>query len=162
MAALFGVSISLGTLASLEQATTQAVAAPVADARAYGQQQPAASVDETGWREGQQRAWRWTAVTTWVTVFGGRLSRSGKVAQELLGARFGGWWGTDRWSASTWDPTWRRQLGWAQLLRDIEAMIARGGPSQARGEALRVPVRQMFHWWPRGRDGTLAHASFAP
>jgi transposase len=40
-------------------------------------------------------------------------------------------------------------------------MMERGGPSQALGEALRVQVHQMFHWWHRVRDGTLAHASFA-
>ena len=40
-------------------------------------------------------------------------------------------------------------------------MIARGGRSQEIGEALRDQVHQMFHWWHRVRDGTLAHASFA-
>jgi transposase len=158
---LFGVSISLGTLASLEQSTAQAVAEPVAEARSYVQQQPAAYLDETGWREGRQRAWLWTAVTASVTVFVVRRSRSGMVARELLGERFWGWLVTDRWSAYNWYPTWRRQLCWAHLLRDIEAMIERGGPSQAIGEALRAQVRQMFHWWHRVRDGTLAHASFA-
>jgi transposase len=158
---LFGVSISLGTLASLEQSTAQAVAEPVAGARSYVQQQPAAYLDETGWREGQQRAWLWTAVTTWVTVFVVRRSRGGKVARELVGEHFWGWLVTDRWSAYTWYPTWRRQLCWAHLLRDIEAMIERGGPSQAIGAALRAQVRQMFHWWHRVREGTLAHASFA-
>ena len=59
----FGVSLGLGTVANLEQATTQAVAEPVAEARAYVQAQPAAYADETGWREGQQRAWLWTVVT---------------------------------------------------------------------------------------------------
>jgi transposase len=46
-------------------------------------------------------------------------------------------------------------------MRDIEAMIARGGPSQVLGEALQAQVQQMFHWWHRVRDGTLAHASCA-
>jgi len=103
----------------------------------------------------------WTAVTAGVTVFVVRRSRSGQVAQELLGERFWGWLVTGRWRAYTWYPTWRRQLYWAHLLRDIAAMIERGGPSQALGEALQVQVRQMFHWWHRVRDGTLAHASFA-
>jgi transposase len=161
MADLFGASMSLGTIANLEQATVQAVAEAVAEAQAYVQQQPAAYLDETGWREGQQRAWLWTAVTAGVTVFVVRLSRSGKVAQELLGERFWGWLVTDRWSGYNWYPTWRRQLCWAHLVRDIEAMIARGGPSQALGEALQAQVRHMFHWWHRVRDGTLAHASFA-
>ena len=158
---LFGVSMSLGTLANLEQATAQAVAAPVAEARSYVHQQPVAYLDETGWREGPHRAWLWTAVTAGVTVFVVRLSRSGKVAQELLGTQFWGWLVTDRWSGYSWYPTWRRQLCWAHLLRDIEAMSARGGRSQEIGEALRDQVHQMFHWWHRVRDGTLAHVSFA-
>jgi transposase len=158
---LFGVSMGLGTVANLEHATAQAVAEPVAEARAYVQAQPAAYLDETGWREGQQRAWLWTAVTTWVTVFVVRRSRSGQVAQELVGERFWGWLVTDRWSAYTWYPSWRRQLCWAHLLRDIEAMIERGGRSQEIGVALRAQARQMFHWWHRVRDGTLAHTTFA-
>jgi transposase len=158
---LFGVSMGLGTVANLEHATVQAVAEPVAKARAYVQTQPAAHLDETGWREGPQRAWLWTMVTTWVTVFVVRRSRSGKVAQELLGERFWGWLVTDRWSAYTWYPSWRRQLCWAHLLRDLEAMIARGGRSQEIGEALRAQARQMFHWWHRVCDGTLAQTTFA-
>jgi len=158
--AFFGVSIGLGTITHLEQATTQALAEPVAEARAYVQSQPAAYADETGWREGHQRAWLWTVVTALVTVFLVRRSRSGQVALELLGERFWGWLVTDRWSAYTWYPTWRRQLCWAHLLRDIEAMIARGGHSAEIGEALRAQARKMFHWWHRVRDGTLTHASF--
>jgi transposase len=156
----FGVAIGLGTIAHLAQATTQAVATPVAEARAYVQTQPAAYADETGWRQGHQRAWLWTVVTAWVTVFVVRRSRSGQVAQELLGERFWGWLVTDRWSAYAWYPTWRRQLCWAHLLRDLEAMIARGGHSQEIGEALQAQARKMFHWWHRVRDGTLTQASF--
>jgi transposase len=125
------------------------------------QQPPTAYLDETGWREGQQRAWLWTAVTSWVTVFVVRRSRGGKVAQELLGERFWGYLVTDRWSAYTWYPTWRRQVCWAHLLRDLEAMIARGGQSQMIGEALQAQARQMFQGWHRVRDGTLAHTTFA-
>jgi transposase len=156
---LLGVAVGLGTIAHLEQATNQAVAEPVAEARGAVQSQPAAYVDETGWHEGRQRAWLWTAVTQWVTVFVIRRSRGGHVAQELLGKGFWGWLVTDRWSGYTWYPTWRRQLCWAHLLRDIEAMIARGGRSAEIGEALRVEARKMFHWWHRVRDGTLTPAS---
>src|SRR6266540_5064562 len=158
---LFGVSLGLGTMANLEPVTTQAVAAPVAEARAAVQAQPAASVDETGWREGQQRAWLWTVVTAWGRVFAVRLSRSRQVAHELLGARVWGWVVTERWRASSWYPPWRRQRGWAHLGRDMEAMVARGGPSQVIGEAWQAQVHQLVHWWPRGRAGTLAPASFA-
>jgi transposase len=157
---LCGVPLCVGTISNLEHATVQAVAAPVAEARASVQVQPTAYLDETGWREGRQRAWLWTAVTAHVTVFVVRLSRSAKVAQELLGEQFWGWLVTDRWSAYTWYPPWRRQVCWAHLLRDIEAMVARGGHSQEIGEALQAQARQMFQWWHRVCDGTLTHASF--
>jgi transposase len=158
---MFGVQMGLGTIANLEHATVPAVAEPVAEARAYIQRQPAAYLDETGWREGQQRAWLWTAVTAGVTVFVIRLSRSRKVAQELLGEQFWGWLVTDRWSGYSWYPPWRRQVCWAHLRRDIEAMIERGGRSRELGEALRGQARQMFQWWHRVREGTLAHTTFA-
>jgi transposase len=160
MADLFNLPISLGTITNLEQATMQALAEPVAEARAYVQEQPAAYLDETGWREGRARAWLWAAVTTGVAVFVVRLSRSAKVAQELLGERFWGLLVTDRWSAYQWYPTSWRQVCWAHLRRDIEAMIERGGHSKEIGEALRAQVHQMFHYWHRVRDGTLLHSSF--
>jgi transposase len=160
MADLFGLPLSLGTIPPLEQATARAVAAPVADAQAYVRAQPVAHLDETGWWEGRARAWLWVAVTTWVTVFLVRLSRGAQVAGELLGERFCGILVTDRWSASTWYPTRWRQVCWAHLLRDFEAMIERGGPSQVIGERLREQAQQMFHAWHRVRDGTLTHAQF--
>ena len=148
-------------MANLEQATAQAVAEPVAEARASGQAQPAAPLDDTGGREGQPRAWLWTAVTTGVTVFVVRRSRRGQVARELVGEHVWGGVVTDRWSAYTWSPTWRRQLCGAHRRRDSEAMMARGGRSQEIGEALQAQARQMCHWWHRVRDGTLAHPTFA-
>ena len=148
-------------VAHMEQATAQALAEPVAEAWTSVQAQPAAYLDETGWREGQPRAWLWTAATAGVTVFVVQLSRRAKVAQELLGERFWGDLVTDRWSAYTWYPAWRRQVCWAHLLRDIAAMIERGGSSQAIGEALQAQARQMCHWWHRVRDGTLDPTTFA-
>jgi transposase len=160
MADLFGLPMSLGTIPHLEQATVQAVAEPVAEAHTYIRTQPVAHLDETGWREGRTRAWLWVAVTAGVTVFVVRLSRGAKVAQALLGERFCGILVTDRWSAYTWYPTRWRQVCWAHLLRDFEAMIERGGRSQEVGEGLREQTWQMFHAWHRVRDGSLTHAQF--
>lgn len=161
LADLCGVSIGLGTGANLEQATVQVLAEPVAEARALVPAPPTADLDETGGREGPQRAWLWTMVTTGGTVFVVRRSRGAKVARALWGERFWGWLGTDRWSASTWSPTWRRQLWWAQLQRDIAAMIDRGGRAQELGEALGAQVRLRCQWWPRVRAGTLAQTRVA-
>jgi transposase len=78
-----------------------------------------------------------------------------------LGECCWGWLVTDRWRAYTWYLSWRRQLCWAHLRRDLEAMLERGGRSRDIGEGWRAQACQMCHWWHRVRDGTLSHASFA-
>src|SRR6266403_4283135 len=157
---VFGVPMSVGTISRLEQATTKVVAEPVEEACTYVQAQEVAHLDETSWRQGGKRAWLWVAVTSWVTGFLVRRSRSGAVARALLGETFAGILVTDRYSAYNWYPVRWRQLCWAHLLRDIEARRGRGGRSEEIGEALQRQARQMFHWWHRVRDGTLSRSSF--
>ena len=160
MAEVFGVPMSVGTVSQLEQATTVALAAPVEEAQTYVREQAVAHLDETSWRQAGKRAWLWVAVTSWVTVFAVRMSRGGLVARELLGETFAGILVTDRYSAYNWYPVRWRQLCWAHLLRDFEAMRARGGRSEEIGEALLAQAHQMFTWWHRVREGTLKRSTF--
>jgi transposase len=160
MAEVFGVPMSVGTLRQLEQATPEAVAAPVEEARIDVHEQAVAHLDETSWRQGDKRAWLWVAVTSWVTVFVVRMSRGGQVARELLGERFSGILVTDRYSAYNWYPVRWRQLCWAPWLRDFEAMRGRGGASEEIGKALLAQAHQMFTWWHRVREGTLQRSTF--
>jgi transposase len=155
-----GVPMSVGTISQLEHATTAAVAAPVEEARTYVHAQAVAHLDETSWCQGGKRAWLWVAVTSWVTVFVVRMSRGGHVARELLGETFGGILVTDRYSAYNWYPVRWRQLCWAHLLRDFEAMRGRSGASEQIGEALLAQAHQMFTWWHRVREGTLHRSTF--
>jgi transposase len=160
MEEVFGVPMSVGTISPLERATTEAVAAPVAEARTYVHEQAVAHLDETSWRQGDKRAWLWVAVTSLVTVFLVRLSRGGQVARELLGEHFAGILVTDRYSAYNWYPVRWRQVCWAHLLRDFEAMRGRGGRSEEIGDALLAQAHQMFTWWHRVREGTLKRSTF--
>jgi transposase len=157
---VFGVPMSVGTISPLEQATTAAVAAPIEEARTSVHEQAVAHLDETSWRQGGKRAWLWVAVTSVVTVFVVRMSRGGPVARELLGERFSGILVTDRYSAYNWYPVRWRQLCWAHLLRDFEAMRGRGGCSEEIGDALLAQAHQMFAWWHRVREGTLKRSTF--
>jgi transposase len=100
------------------------------------------------------------AVTSWVTVFVVRMSRGGHIARELLGETFAGILVTDRYSAYNWYPVRWRQVCWAHLLRDFEAMRGRGGRSEEIGGALLAQAHQMFTWWHRVREGTLTRATF--
>jgi len=157
---VFGVPMSVGTISPLEQATTEALAAPVEEARTYIHEQEVAHLDETSWRQGGKRAWLWVGVTSLVTVFVVRLSRGGQVARELLGEAFSGILVTDRYSAYNWYPVRWRQLCWAHLLRDFEAMRGRGERSEEIGDALLAQAHQMFTWWHRVREGTLRRSTF--
>ena len=160
MEEVFGVPMSVGTVSQLEQATTVALAAPMEEACTFVHAQAVAHLDETSWRQGDKRAWLWVAVTSWVTVFLVRLSRGGQVARELLGEQFTGILVTDRYSAYNWYPVRWRQLCWAHLLRDFEAMRVRGGRSEEIGAALLAQAHQMFTWWHRVREGTLRRSTF--
>jgi len=160
MAEVFGVPMSVGTISLLEQATTAVVAAPVEEARTYVHEQAVAHLDETSWCQGGKRAWLWVAVTSLVTVFLVRMSRGGQVARELLGAQFSGILVTDRYSAYNGYPVRWRQLCWAHLLRDFEAMRGRGGRSEEIGDALLAQAHQMFAWWHLVREGTLKRSTF--
>jgi transposase len=137
-----------------------ALGAPVEEAHTYVHAQEVAHLDETSWRQGEKRAWLWVAVTSLVTVFVVRLSRSGQVARELLGEAFAGILVTDRYSAYNWYPVRWRQLCWAHLLRDFAAMRDRGGRSEELGEALLAQAHQMFQWWHRVCEGTLKRSTF--
>jgi transposase len=157
---VFGVPMSVGTISQSEKTTTEVVAAPVEEARTYVHEQRIAHLDETSWRQGDKRAWLWVAVTSWVTVFLVRLSRGGQVARELLGEGFRGILVTDRYSAYNWYPVRWRQLCWAHLLRDFEAIRGRGGASEEIGDALLGQAHQMVVWWHRVREGTLQRSTF--
>ena len=63
---------------------------------------------------------------------------------------------TDRYSAYNWYPVRWRQLCWAHLRRDFEAMRERGGASEVIGAALLTQAHQMFAWWHRVGEGTLS------
>jgi transposase len=157
---LFGGPMRVGTISQSEKATTEVVAEPVKEARAYVPEQSVAHLDETSWRQGGKGAWLWVAVTSFVTVLVVRMSRGGQVARELLGERFGGILVTDRYSAYNWYPVRWRQLCGSHLLRDFEAIRGRGGTSEEIGDALLAQAHQMFEGWHRVREGTLARSTF--
>jgi transposase len=46
------------------------------------------------------------------------------------------------------------------LLRDFQAMIDRENDATEIGKSLLELSDQLFHWWHRVRDGTLARSAF--
>jgi transposase len=154
------LEVSLGSIAALEQTVSAAVAAPVAAAQAAVQAQPVVNVDETSWQEQRQRCWLWVAVSALVTVFLVRPSRGSRSAKDLLGAAYAGIVGSDRWSGYTWLSLRQRQICWAHLIRDFEALVERGGPSAALGTALLDLADRLFALWYRLRADELDRTAF--
>jgi len=157
---VFHTDLALGSVPALETAVSACLAQPVLDAQQYVQQQPAANVDETSWREQTKRAWLWVAATPLVSVFLVLASRGSQSAQRLLGECFPGIVGSDRWSGYNWLDPQQRQLCWAHLKRDFQKLVERGGESQPLGEALLTQVEQLFRLWQRVREGTLSRLDF--
>ncbi len=156
----FSVPISLGSIANLEQATSEAVAAPVDEVARAIREQPVVHADETGWFEHSKRAWLWVAVTAHLALFLVRARRGARVAEELLGAAFAGILVSDRWKAYAWVDVARRQLCWAHLLRQFRGFQDRGPEASVIGRALELLTETMFHAWHRVRDGTMTRAAF--
>ena len=88
-------------------------------------------------------------------------TRSADGIQRLLGEGFTGILGSDRWTAyNGFDPL-RRQVCWAHLKRDFQALFERGGESRVIGKLLLKQTELMFSHWHRVRDGTLSRTEFS-
>jgi len=155
---LFAIPLCPGTVCHLEQQTTAALKPVVEGLREYVKTQHA-NVDETSWREEGKRAWLWVAVTALVAVFHICRSRGSAVARSLLGPGLHWVVTSDRYSAYQWLALRRRQLCWAHLRRDFQAMIDRQNAGSAIGEELLEFSDDVFHEWYRVRDGTLRRSS---
>jgi transposase len=149
---VLGAPLAVGSVDALCHATAAALAEPVAALEAAVQQASAAHADETSWRQAGQRCWLWVVVTALVTVFTIAPSRGRGVIQGLLGAAFAGYLITDRWSAYTWLSPERRQVCWAHLKRDFQALVDAGGSARAIGETGGALIDRLFDAWYAGRD----------
>src|SRR5262249_22139972 len=112
------------------------------------------NVDETGWKQAGQKRWLWAAVTATAALFVIHLRRGAAGLKALLGETIVGLICSDRWSAYQLIPAERRQLCWAHLRRDFQAMIDRGGAACAIGEQLLSHADMLFGLWYKVRDGT--------
>ncbi len=157
---LFTLAISTGMVSKLERQSAAALEAPYNELATAVHQAPVVNIDETSWRENRRKAWLWATVTRWFTVFTIAKNRSGAIAQALLGSQDGQVVGSDRFSAYEWIAAFGRQVCWAHLRRDFQAMIDRGGDGEKIGRRLLGLSNRLFRHWRRVRDGTLAWSAF--
>jgi transposase len=153
------VPISLGGLIHCESQLTDVLAAPYEEAAGYVAAQPLGHADETGWPRGnRQKGWLWTLCCTTAAVFMIQAGRGRKAAQKLLEA-FAGVLHTDRWSAYN-GYAGLRQLCWAHLKRDFQALSEVKGAMGRIGKKLLLLAQLILHLRKRVRDGTLQWQTF--
>jgi transposase len=152
--ALFEVPISLGTIGALQQELSAALEAPHQEIAQVVRQAEVKHVDETGWKQAGQKRWLWTAVTAGAVYFLVQVGRGANGLRGVLGAVIRGVVCSDRWSAYQVLPLAQRQICWAHLKRDFQAMVDRGGAGASIGEQLVFHTDMLFDLWYKVRDGT--------
>jgi transposase len=151
---LFGVPVSLGSINALQEQMSQALAQPHQEIAAVVQQAEVKHVDETGWKQAGKRRWLWTAVSASAAYFLVQVGRGAKALGTLLGGVIRGVICSDRFSAYQAVPLGQRQICWAHLKRDFQAMVDRGGEGAPVGEDLLLHTDLLFGLWYKVRDGT--------
>lgn len=160
METIFHTDISLGSVPAQERCVSAVLEKPVQEVYDYVQEQPTINLDETSWHELNKKIWLWVGSTSKVTIFRLFKTRGSKGAKQLLGTDYEGIVGSDRYSAYNWIDPEKRQVCWAHLKRDFQALVDRGGESKTIGQLLLVEVRSFFDLWHRIRDGTLSRTDF--
>ena len=155
---LCGLPVSLGAVSKLEATVSRALA-PIHAAAHQSAQGLDANVDETGWKEGNAKAWLWVAVTSLLSVFLIRPNRNRAAFDALVGPT-PGVLTTDRFGVYTHLAGDRRQVCWAHLRRDFQAMIDRRNGGSGVGEDLLLHADILFEHWERVRDGTRTRRWF--
>ena len=165
---LFGLELALGTIRKMRHRLSEAVAEVVDEANRYVQCSNVVHADETSYRQGNadgenpenRGGWLWVIATPLVAYFEIHLCRAAQAAKKLLGEDFAGILLSDRYSGYLWVGSSRRQLCWADLIRNFAKIADRSGRSGEIGRELVECAHRLFHEWHRVRDGTILFSTF--
>src|SRR5262249_3671820 len=93
------------------------------------------------------------------TVFNIAPSRAGAIARNLIDPSAGQVIASDRYRGYDWLPLRQRQVCWAHLIRDFQAIVDRANADSPLGEELLCCAEDLVTWWRRVRDGTMRRAT---
>src|SRR5262249_8189861 len=153
---LFGVPLSLGSVGTMQQDISAALQQPHQQIGEEVKQAAYKNVDETSWKLLSKTCWLWVATSNAGSYFLIQAHRGRDELEVLLGSDPFGVIGSDRYSAYNGLPEKQRQLCWAHLKRDFQAMVDRGGPGQRIGERLLEEEARVFALWHGYREGRLS------
>jgi transposase len=145
---VFGIRMSLGSVAACCKAVSEAVA-PTAEAiHAEVKASPAVHADETGFgRCGENRMWLWVGATQDAEAFRLLSGRGRDQAKDLLGEDYEGILHRDRWKPYEVIGKALHQLCHSHIRRDIQAMLESQGETGTQGCMLKLASDRTFHLW---------------
>ena len=156
---VFSVPMSLGGLSNCEAQLADALEQPYNEVAQHVRDQQTAHADETGWPRGnRQKGWLWTLCCSTSAFFMVHAHRGQDAAQKLLGS-FAGVLHCDRWSGYNCFGG-LRQLCWAHLKRDFQALSECRGSMGQIGCELFLLAKHILYLRKRTRDGTLTWQTF--
>jgi transposase len=156
---VFSIPMSLGGLSNCEAQLAEALEQPYNEVAQHIRAQQVAHADETGWPRGnRQKGWLWTLCCSTAAFFMVHAHRGQDAAQKLLGT-FTGVLHCDRWSGYNCFGG-LRQLCWAHLKRDFQALSECKGSMGQIGCELFLLAKHILYLRKRTRDGTLTWQTF--
>jgi transposase len=152
--------MSVGSVQECCEQVSEGLAEPVADAEKAVRDVAIAHADETGWKWLAKRVWLWVVATSIATVFRISQGRRGNIIAGMLGLLFAGTLVVDRCAAYNRLARAVRQLCWAHIKRDFQALVDFGGAAQSIGERALQEIKLLFDLWHGYQAKTLAEGDF--
>ena len=156
---VFSVPMSLGGLSNCEAQLAEALEHSYNETMEHVRGQDVTYADETGWRRAnRQRGWLWALCCAGAAVFMVHAKRGQQAASQLLGP-FCGVLVSDRWGGYNFFAG-VRQICWAHLKRDFQAISEAKGSMGQIGQELYGLAKKILKLRKRVRDGTLQWRTF--
>jgi transposase len=144
---LWGLELSLGSVAEMCQEVSEALAKPYQEILLEISSSDHLNVDETGWKLGKMRQWLWVAVSGLATVFLLNSKRDKAGFRKLVSEIYKGTITSDRFSSYNGLEAGLHQWCWAHLMRDFRRISERGGEGGIWGEEALELSGQVFEVW---------------
>jgi transposase len=143
----------------IQKQVSRALAKPHAELKKALAEENNLYMDETPTKQGDKKAWLWTAVAKDFVVFSVFPSRAATAIVQLLGENFRGIVNCDR--AKMYFQLPYLQWCWAHLMRDIQAMIDSRVPDRVGlGQQLSRQLKIIFERWHRFKAGLTTWDDF--
>jgi transposase len=150
---LFGVDLSEGGLACIQERAGAAAQARVTDLQAKIRASAVVGSDETGARVDGRTAWEWVFCSTDAVLHVIRPSRGEEVITEVMGTACPSAWVSDCWAPQLRVRAHRHQLCLAHQIRNLQGLIDRC-PRLRWAHQMQTLLREAIHLDHRRADLT--------